>query len=126
MSRLVRSRAFVDAEGRLKVLLQRHDELRNRLQALLPPQFERRQQELAHLRKDLKRQVSMLIERKRNRTERAKAGLSAYSPVNVLERGYAIVSDSKGQIVRRADNVSPGEVVDVKVSRGEFRARRES
>ncbi len=44
--------------------------------------------------------------------------LQALSPLAVLQRGYAIVRDAQGQVVRRADQVSPGDTLEVRLARG--------
>lgn len=40
--------------------------------------------------------------------------LDAMSPLKVLSRGYAIVSDCNGSVVSSIDNINPGEKVDVR------------
>lgn len=47
------------------------------------------------------------------RTERAAAALAMLSPERVLERGYAWVSDSGGQLVRSVSATKPGAALDV-------------
>ena len=46
--------------------------------------------------------------------------LSALNPRAVLGRGYAIVSQSDGSVVRKVQQVSPNEPLDVRVSDGQF------
>jgi exodeoxyribonuclease VII large subunit len=55
------------------------------------------------------------------------AGLSGrlenLSPLAVLSRGYALVWDAaRDRLVRRADEVRPGDRLRVRVSHGELRA----
>ena len=56
------------------------------------------------------------------RLERAVAALELVSPSAVLERGYAIVRDDTGAIVRSAAQVRAGQPVSITVSRGEIDA----
>jgi exodeoxyribonuclease VII large subunit len=49
--------------------------------------------------------------------------LNSLNPESVLQRGYAIVHDASGKIVRRVDQVIPQSRVSIKVSDGEFNAR---
>lgn len=49
--------------------------------------------------------------------------LRALAPARVLERGYAVVRAEDGRVVRHRAQVSPGDVVAVAVSDGEFQAR---
>ncbi|MGH9206553.1 MAG: exodeoxyribonuclease VII large subunit [Acidimicrobiales bacterium] len=48
--------------------------------------------------------------------------LRALDPARVLERGYAVVRNSKGSVVRDPKQVSPGEEIDIDVARGRFKA----
>jgi exodeoxyribonuclease VII large subunit len=53
------------------------------------------------------------------------ARVRALSPAATLDRGYAIVLGGDGQVVRRASEVPDGTLVEVRVSEGAFKARRE-
>jgi exodeoxyribonuclease VII large subunit len=46
--------------------------------------------------------------------------LSSLNPLSILERGFAIVTQTNGQVVRSAGQVSPDETLDVRVSDGSF------
>lgn len=48
--------------------------------------------------------------------------LDALSPLKVLSRGYAVVSDSRGRLVRDAEELSPGDRVSLRLARGEAKA----
>lgn len=50
--------------------------------------------------------------------------IRALSPAATLERGYAIVSDSSGKIVRDESKIADGDEVLIRVSIGEFFANR--
>lgn len=52
----------------------------------------------------------------------AQSRLAALSPLAVLERGYAVVSDSQGRLVRSVDQVRPGQQVKVRLSDGHLTA----
>jgi exodeoxyribonuclease VII large subunit len=54
-----------------------------------------------------------------------RARVRALSPAATLDRGYAVVQTEDGAVVRMADDVAGGALVRVRVSEGEFRARRE-
>jgi len=49
------------------------------------------------------------------------AALDAMSPLKVLARGFAVVTDGEGQILRRADQTAAGEKVYVKLASGALR-----
>jgi exodeoxyribonuclease VII large subunit len=48
--------------------------------------------------------------------------LTALNPLSILARGYAVVSQSDGTIVRRVAQANPGDHLNVHVSDGEFSA----
>jgi len=51
--------------------------------------------------------------------------LEALDPVRVLERGYAVVRDETGRVVRDAGTVAPGQAVAVQLAAGHLDARVE-
>jgi exodeoxyribonuclease VII large subunit len=51
------------------------------------------------------------------------ARLETLSPLAVLARGYALVTDESGRAVRRAQDVVPGDRLDVRVAQGRLHAR---
>jgi len=64
--------------------------------------------------------VQRKLEQEQNRLAIAQAGLLAYSPLATLSRGYAIVRNGDGRIVRSVTQVKPGDELDVQVSDGAF------
>lgn len=55
----------------------------------------------------------------------ARRHVDALSPTRVLERGYAVVRDADGRVVRDAEVLHAGDGVDVTVAHGRFAARVE-
>ena len=55
----------------------------------------------------------------------AVAALDAMSPLKVLERGYAIAQDARGQVVREASDVSIGDALRVRLRRSALDCRVE-
>jgi len=53
-----------------------------------------------------------------NRLDRAAKLLDAYSYQGVLDRGYALVQDDKGQVVRSKDTVGAGQGVTLTFADG--------
>jgi exodeoxyribonuclease VII large subunit len=49
--------------------------------------------------------------------------LRALNPEAILQRGYAIVRDDKGSLIRKVEQAVPRSKINVKVSNGEFSAR---
>ena len=49
--------------------------------------------------------------------------LNAVSPLATLARGYAIVKDSKGQVTTDPATLNPGDQIDIRLHKGEFKAQ---
>jgi exodeoxyribonuclease VII large subunit len=63
-----------------------------------------------------------LLMRRRGRLEQLAGELGALSPVAILERGYALVFDSAGKLVKDSEQVQAGEEIRARVARGEIKA----
>ena len=70
----------------------------------------------------LTRGVRPLIEVKRARLGGAAAKLDALSPLAVLSRGYALATTEDGRILLDAKDVSAGDSLVVRLSRGRLEA----
>ena len=87
--------------------------------------LEREGQRLEHTRERLRQAPALAVERKRAALERSAAKLVALSPVQTLERGYAIIRTDSGDVVASSSGVSAGTHVDVTLAEGGFGARVE-
>jgi exodeoxyribonuclease VII large subunit len=125
LQRLASNRAFVDAQSRLRFYLQRLDDLNGRLLRLFPSRLEPLKQKVERCENDLIREVRGNVERRRIRLSGREQELQAYSPLAVLDRGYAIVTNDQGTIVRDPGLLNPGQVLKVRVAKGEFRVKKE-
>ena len=90
-------------------------------------------QQLAHARghfdacrSRLDRTLERTIEAQRARLGALDAQLNSLSPLAVLDRGYALVLDAHGSLVRSTSQVAPGETVRTRLSDGTFTSRVES
>ncbi len=83
------------------------------------------QRRLLEMRLRLVAAIERRIERERLRTLQHGRTLHAVSPLATLERGYAIVFDEGGKVVKRADDVSSGDALRIRLSEGELKARAE-
>jgi exodeoxyribonuclease VII large subunit len=45
------------------------------------------------------------------------------SPLATLARGYAIVKDERGRILRNADDAPAGTVIEARLAHGQLRAK---
>lgn len=66
--------------------------------------------------------AARLAER-RARLARAQALLDSLNPAAVLTRGYAIVSDAQGRVLRDAAQVQPGDAIEARLARGRVQAQ---
>jgi exodeoxyribonuclease VII large subunit len=87
---------------------------------------------LSGIRKDLATQTSAvgaavraILLRQRARVDQAQHQLKALSPVAILERGYALVFDASGKLVKNSAQVARGDEVSARLAHGTFTARVE-
>ncbi|HTZ47816.1 MAG TPA: exodeoxyribonuclease VII large subunit [Verrucomicrobiae bacterium] len=136
--------ARVDLRARVAAFRKRASELEARLGFDLRARLEtsRRRYMVAHLRiasfdfrvkmaalrlrlEKLSHDLASCMERKirlkREGWQRVALQLQERSPLQLLERGYAIATDSAGNILRDADQVSLGDQVRVQLRRGRLR-----
>ena len=59
----------------------------------------------------------------RTRVERLTTGLESLSPLAVLERGYALVFDAAGKLLKDAKGTEVGQEISARLARGEIVAR---
>ena len=98
----------------LAALVMRHDPRRQLAQA-------RGQVEASRTR--LYRSLERAVEGARARLGALDAQLNSLSPLRVLDRGYALVLDAQGKLVRSAHQVAVGDQVTTRLSDGSFTSR---
>jgi exodeoxyribonuclease VII large subunit len=138
------------AEFRLSTLLrrrsQRVDDLAERMETALSRGFRQRERQIAALattvlRHDPRQQLALARERLqagRTRLDRSQdrqlhglgtrlgaldARLHSLSPLAVLDRGYALVLDAKGRLIRSAGQITAGDQVVTRLADGSFHSR---
>jgi exodeoxyribonuclease VII large subunit len=84
---------------------------------------------LSGMRKELSAVTGTLVAAMRNlllqnrvRSDRLGAALEGLSPMAILERGYALVFDASGKLVKDASRVHAGEEISARLARGEIQA----
>jgi exodeoxyribonuclease VII large subunit len=84
---------------------------------------------LAGMRKDLAAQATALMGAARNfllerkiRLERMDTALQALSPLAILERGYALVFDAEGKLLKDAAQTKPGDEISARLAKGTVKA----
>ena len=84
---------------------------------------------LSGMRKELESRVTALAAVMRNallqhrvRSERLETALQSLSPVAILDRGYALVFDSNGKLLKDAHGVKVGDEISARLARGQIQA----
>ncbi len=104
--------------------LQRVDELDFRLRNLDPRiRLAAAQRRLEVARNAIAGRVRLGLVRARARLEALSQQLAGLSPLNVLERGYAIVQDEHGRIVKDTRDAPVDSQLDVRLAKGRLSAR---
>jgi len=78
---------------------------------------------LAEQQLRLRRAIDHALERRRTHLRHAGHTLHACSPLATLERGYAIIFDADGQVLRSAKNVGVGTPLRARLADGELPLR---
>jgi len=107
---------FTDARARLASY-----DLRVRLEAM--------RLRTEHRAGELRLRIERMLALKRQRFERLMLQLDERSPLRVLERGYSIVYDAAGEVIRSAQSAEAGDEVSIRLARGRLFAeikRRET
>jgi exodeoxyribonuclease VII large subunit len=80
---------------------------------------------LAGMKKDLDARTTAMVSAARNsllecrvRLERMDTALQALSPLAILERGYALVFDASGKLLKDAANVTAGDEISARLAKG--------
>lgn len=102
----------------------RLDRLHARLLARHPQQrLPLLQRQLAEQAQRLRHAIARQLERDRHALQQAARTLHAVSPLATLERGYAILFDADGTVVRASGDVNEGEDVRARLADGELKLR---
>ena len=84
--------------------------------------LEQREQNLEHLKTRLLAAQSRQIQLRKQRFIGCTAKLDAMSPLKVLTRGYSIVHDGDGRLLRSVSQTQPGREVGITLSDGSVKA----
>ncbi|MGW5239472.1 exodeoxyribonuclease VII large subunit [Monashia sp. NPDC004114] len=82
-----------------------------------------RRQEVSALRSRVSSRIEARLHRAADEAEHLRRQVVALSPQSTLERGYAVVQHRDGRVVMDRDDVGVGELLRVRVARGDFGVR---
>lgn len=124
---VLESLAFALRESIDDAIVIRRETLRTRTQVLglLSPRrvIDANRQTVDTLAGRLERSVQRTFERSASRLAIARASLIAVSPEATLARGFAIVRDAAGQVIKEISQVDPGQAITIQISDGKFNAQ---
>ncbi len=149
LTSLEKNRVFGRIEDAIARRQQRVDDLRFRLESLirarlgdasrrldlgvsrlhqrdLRQQLRIRERELFSYLQALAAAAQRYLMRRRSRLEQASGKLAMLSPVAILERGYSLIFDAQGVLVKDASQLTAGESIHARLARGEVDARVEA
>ncbi|SFX40486.1 Exodeoxyribonuclease VII large subunit [Marinospirillum alkaliphilum DSM 21637] len=111
---------------RLALMGQQWQRLNERLGAASPRrEILRQQQRLQQWQKSLQQGLASHQRLDRERLQSLAARLHAISPLNTLNRGYALASSETGEVLRSSKQIKPGDPVKVRLAEGSLDCRVE-
>ena len=114
-----------DLRLRLGAIRRRLDERTSRLGAAVSRLLTTRDNQLRSLSTAMSSAESTLMLRRRARLERLQSVLEKLSPTAILARGYALVFDGEGHLIREVSQLHSGQKVRTRLAAGEFTAKVE-
>ena len=75
---------------------------------------------ISFISKDMIKNISYILEKKLKNIDSIESNLNAFSPLAVLDRGYAIVQNIEGKAIRSSKELQDGEIVKTRLSSGSF------
>jgi len=107
--------------GKLELLRERFTEARARIAGYdLRARLSAMRLRSTHSASNLQMRIDRFLVAKRQRFERLVLQLEERSPLRVLDRGYAIIYDAAGNVVRSAEQVAAGNEISVRLARGKL------
>lgn len=77
-------------------------------------------EKISFISKDMIKNITYIFEKKSKNIENINSNLNAFSPLAVLDRGYAIVQNIEGKAIRSSKELQDGELVKTRLSSGSF------
>ncbi len=113
-------------QRQLAAMRQRQAELAFRIQLRNPrPGVEARRTQWLDLHRRLLQASHHGLQARDARWQQQRSLLRSYGPQAVLDRGYAIARSGAGQVIRNADQVQPGQDLELILARGRLITRRQ-
>lgn len=107
-------RAIRDKSNNLELLYDRMD--------LQSPKFENQQNDIKNLIHRSETAIIRLLEWRKERVDNMEILINGLGPKQIMNRGYSIVRQSNGNIVKRFDSVSMGDSLEISLYSGSIEA----
>jgi exodeoxyribonuclease VII large subunit len=111
-----------DMRVRLSTMRRRLETQRTELETAVQRGLVSRTAALERLTISLGRASETFLLRRRSHLERSQSSLQALSPTAILARGYALVFDAEGRLLKDAAQLKLGDQVTTRLGRGRFAA----
>ncbi|MCL4729283.1 MAG: exodeoxyribonuclease VII large subunit [Planctomycetes bacterium] len=103
---------------------ERLETLKSRMAAMGPlNQVRREQQRLDYLWENTQRAMQRRLDTARELVTAQGQRLNALSPLAVLQRGYSITRNARGEVIKEAEQVKSGDELVTRLARGEVKSR---
>ena len=77
-------------------------------------------EKISFISKDMIKNITYIFEKKSKNIDSINSNLNAFSPLAVLDRGYAIVQNVEGKAITNSKELQDGELVKTRLSSGSF------
>lgn len=84
--------------------------------------LEKNKQKIDEIKNRMDFLIHSKIDTSKNRLEMAAIRLEGLSPVTRLKKGYALVSDSNGKLIRNTEDTNVGDTINIDISNGTIKA----
>lgn len=91
------------------------------IEGLLPPRIKELRAYIKSLKKEISSSAGYAVSISTEKLKTRKKELEALSPLSVLKRGYALVTDESGNVVRDTRKTKDGDVLNIRVEKGNIR-----
>jgi exodeoxyribonuclease VII large subunit len=116
LSQRLRQARLAPQQQARQALQQLHARLQN--QMLKNPQHQAWRNQLQQYQQAMQHALAMQQQQRRQALHALASQLELLNPQRTLERGYAIVRDASGQVVRHPGQLRPGEVLQLRLAEG--------
>jgi len=88
--------------------------------------LDQQQQQLNTLNDKLMQQMKQRLQQLKQDLAHSASELELVSPLATLQRGYSIIKDEQGKIIKHSDKLKPGQIIQGQLAKGSFKASIES